>query len=263
MSFSLKNRLALITGASSGIGEQTALRFAEAGARLILTGRHAERLDWVARQAREKGAPEVLTLILDVSDREAVAGQLGNLPDQWKAVDILVNNAGVALGKDPIFRYDADDIEQMVDTNIKGLLFVTLAILPGMVERNRGHVVNMGSTAGHDVYPGGSVYNATKFAVNALNQGMKMDLTGTAIRVSSIDPGMVNTHFSTTRFKGDKKKADEVYADMTPLVAGDIADAILWVVTRPPHVNINQIIMMPTDQSSNSLVSRGGKRLFS
>lgn len=263
MSFSLKNHIALITGASSGIGEQTAYQFAETGARLILTGRNSDRLQAVARKSLEKGAPDVLPLILDVSDRKAVADRLGTLPDNWKAVDILVNNAGVALGKDPVYRYDADEIERMVDTNIKGLLYVTLAILPGMVERNRGHVVNMGSTAGHDVYPGGSIYNATKFAVNALNQGMKMDLTGTAIRVSSIDPGMVNTHFSTTRFRGDKKKADDVYADMTPLVAEDIADAILWVVTRPSHVNINQIIMMPTDQSSNSLVSRGGKRLFS
>lgn len=256
MSFSLKGKIACITGASSGIGKATAQIFAEAGASLILTARRKTLLDEVAEEIRKKTGVRILTIELDVRDQNKVERAFSSLPAEWKSIDILVNNAGLAMGKEKIQDYDLDEVRQMVETNILGLVYVTKAVLKGMTERKSGHIVNLGSTAGHEVYPGGSIYNATKFAVNALNQGMKMDTLGDNIRVTSVDPGMVNTDFSTIRFRGDKSKADSVYAGMTPLVAEDIADAIFWAVTRPAHVNINEIIMMPVDQSSNMLVHR-------
>ncbi|MBN8707362.1 MAG: SDR family NAD(P)-dependent oxidoreductase [Bacteroidetes bacterium] len=256
MSFSLKGKIACITGASSGIGKATAQVFAEAGANLILTARRKALLDEVAEEIRKKSGVKILTIELDVRSQEQVENAFSFLPAEWKSIDILVNNAGLAVGKDKIQDYNLDEVQTMVETNVLGLIYVTKAVLKGMTERKSGHVVNMGSTAGHEVYPGGSIYNATKFAVNALNQGMKMDTLGDNIRVTSVDPGMVNTDFSTTRFRGDKNKADSVYAGMKPLVAEDVADAILWAVTRPPHVNINEIIMMPVNQSSNLLVHR-------
>lgn len=256
MSFSLKGKIACITGASSGIGKATAQVFAEAGASLILTARRKSLLDEVAEEIRKKSGVKILTIELDVRSQEQVESAFSSLPAEWTSIDILVNNAGLAMGKDKLQDYNLDEVKQMVETNILGLVYVTKAVLKGMTERKSGHVVNLGSTAGHEVYPGGSIYNATKFAVNALNQGMKMDTLGDNIRVTSVDPGMVNTDFSTIRFRGDKSKADSVYAGMTPLVAEDIADAIFWAVTRPAHVNINEIIMMPVDQSSNMLVHR-------
>lgn len=256
MSFSLKGKIACITGASSGIGKATAQIFAEAGANLILTARRKPLLDTVAEEIRKKTGVRILTVGLDVRSQKQVESAFSSLPDEWSSIDILINNAGLAVGKDKIQDYNLEEVQTMVETNVLGLIYVTKAVLKSMTERKSGHIVNLGSTAGHEVYPGGSIYNATKFAVNALNQGMKMDTLGDNIRVTSVDPGMVNTDFSTIRFRGDKSKADSVYAGMTPLVAEDIADAILWAVTRPAHVNINEIIMMPVDQSSNLLVHR-------
>lgn len=256
MSISLKGKIACITGASSGIGKATAQVFSEAGASLILTARRKALLDEVAEELRKNTGVNILTIELDVRSQEQVEHAFSSLPTEWKSIDILVNNAGLAVGKDKIQDYNLAEAQTMVETNVLGLIYVTKAVLKGMTERKSGHVVNMGSTAGHEVYPGGSIYNATKFAVNALNQGMKMDTLGDNIRVTSVDPGMVNTDFSTIRFRGDKSKADSVYAGMKPLIAEDVADAILWAVTRPSHVNINEIIMMPVDQSSNMLVHR-------
>jgi len=256
MSVSLKGKIACITGASSGIGEATARVFAENGCDLILLARRKDVLDELAASMRETTGVRILTGELDVTDKKQVRNVFSGLPEEFRRIDILVNNAGLALGKDKLQEYNLEEAEQMVQTNILGLIYVTREVLKGMTERKSGHVVNLGSTAGHEVYPGGSIYNATKFAVNALNQGMKMDTLGDNIRVTSVDPGMVNTGFSTIRFRGDKAKADAVYAGMTPLVAEDIADAILWAVTRKPHVNINEIILMPVDQSSNLLVHR-------
>ncbi len=256
MSVSLKGKLACITGASSGIGEATARVFAENGCNLILLARRKAVLDELAASLIETTGVRILTGELDVTDKNQVRKVVSGFPEEFRQIDILVNNAGLALGKDKLQEYNLEEAEQMVQTNILGLIYVTREVLKGMTERKSGHVVNLGSTAGHEVYPGGSIYNATKFAVNALNQGMKMDTLGDNIRVTSVDPGMVNTGFSTIRFRGDKAKADAVYAGMTPLVAEDIADAILWAVTRKSHVNISEIIMMPVDQSSNLLVHR-------
>lgn len=256
MSVSLKGKLACITGASSGIGEATARVFAENGCNLILLARRKAVLDELAASLMETTGVRILTGELDVTDKNQVRKVVSGFPEEFRQIDILVNNAGLALGKDKLQEYNLEEAEQMVQTNILGLIYVTREVLKGMTERKSGHVVNLGSTAGHEVYPGGSIYNATKFAVNALNQGMKMDTLGDNIRVTSVDPGMVNTGFSTIRFRGDKAKADAVYAGMTPLVAEDIADAILWAVTRKSHVNISEIIMMPVDQSSNLLVHR-------
>lgn len=246
----------LVTGASAGIGEACARAFAAAGARLVLTARRRERLEALADELRAAHGTECLLLTFDVRDAGAVQAAVGGLPAEWAAVDVLVNNAGLGRGLEPLHTGDPGDWDEMVDTNVKGLLYVTRAVTPGMVERGRGHVINLGSVAGHEVYPGGAVYCATKHAVDAVTRGLRMDLLGTRVRVSTIDPGMVETEFSVIRFHGDRERAERVYRGMTPLTAADIADAVLWVATRPPHVNVDQIILKPTDQASATMVHR-------
>ena len=249
-------RTVLVTGASAGIGAACARAFAGAGARLVLAARRAERLEALAAELRDAHGTGCHLLELDVRDAEGVAAALGALPPEWAEVDVLVNNAGLGRGLEKAHEGDPADWDEMVDTNVKGLLYVTRAVVPGMVARGRGHVVNVGSVAGHEVYPGGAVYCATKHAVGAITKGLRMDLLGSGVRVSTVDPGMVETEFSVVRFHGDRERADRVYAGMTPLVADDVADAVLWCATRPPHVNVDEIIIKPTDQASATLVSR-------
>ncbi len=242
----------LITGASSGIGEATARAFAHNGAHLVLVARRIQRLRGLAAQL-----PVATHLIeLDIRKRHAVAAALAALPDPFRAVDVLVNNAGLSRGLDPLHEGREDDWEEMIDTNVKGLLYVTRAVLPGMVARGRGHIVNVGSVAGHEPYARGNVYCATKAAVRALNKAMRLDLLGTGIRVTCIDPGMVATEFSEVRFHGDRERAAKVYENTRPLSAADVAEAILWCVSLPARVNAEQILLMPTDQASPSAVHR-------
>jgi 3-hydroxy acid dehydrogenase / malonic semialdehyde reductase len=253
---SLKNKIIFITGASSGIGAACAKIFAATGAKLILAARRIDRLQELANKLTENDyiSPESIYLIqLDVRDRPVVESAISNLPKEWSSIDILINNAGLSRGLDKLHEGEFQDWEEMIDTNIKGLLYLTRYILPGMVERNCGHVVNIGSIAGHQTYPKGNVYCGTKAAVKAISEGLKQDLLGTPIRVTSIDPGMVETEFSEVRFHGDGDRAKKVYQGLTPLTAADVADAILFSVTRSPHVNINEIIMMPVDQASATL----------
>ena len=252
--FSLHNRLALITGASSGIGEACARQFASAGADLILTARRGDRLALLAQELHQTYGITVRCLTFDVRDRAAVDASLTSLAED--PIDILVNNAGLSRGLSPLHQGDIEDWEEMIDTNLKGLLYVTRALLPGMVARQRGHLVNLGSIAGRQTYPGGNVYCGTKAAVRAISEGLKLDLVGTPIRVTDIQPGLVDTEFSTVRFHGDRDRADRTYQGMTPLSGDDIAEIILFAVTRPAHVNISELLVMPTDQSSTTLVHR-------
>jgi len=247
---SVKDKIVCITGASSGIGAACAEVFAREGSALILSARRGERLENVARTIRERYRVKVHSMCLDVTRQRDVENVFASLPEEWQAIDILVNNAGLSRGLDKIQEGKIQDWEEMIDTNVKGLLYVSRAVLPGMVQRNRGHVVNIGSIAGRQLYPGGNVYCASKFAVRALNQGMKMDLLGTQVRVSSVDPGLVETEFSEVRFHGDKERAKMVYADMRPLNGDDVAEAILFCATRPPHVNILEVVLVPTAQAS-------------
>ena len=221
----------------------------------MLAARRAGRLEEMADKLRGAGT-DVLALELDVGDAAAVADTLGGLAPEWRDVDVLVNNAGLGRGLDKLWEGDPADWDEMVDTNVKGLLYVTRAVLPGMVERGRGHVINLGSVAGHEVYPGGAVYCATKHAVGAITRGLRMDVLGTGVRVSTVDPGMVETEFSVVRFHGDQAKADSVYAGMTPLTADDVADCITFAVTRPSHVNIDTMVVMPRDQAAATTVHR-------
>ncbi len=241
---------ALVTGATSGFGRAIALRLAQAGCHVAVTGRRAERLDQLAEEIRSAHKVEVLPLVFDVRDREAVAKALGASQSLLSNAGILVNNAGLALALDPVQSGNPDDWDQMIDTNVKGLLYLTRAVLPGMVERGRGHVVNIGSVAGHQVYAGGAVYSATKFAVRAISDSLRYDLLGTGIRVTNVEPGLAETEFSLVRFKGDSGRAGAVYEGTHPLHADDVADAVHWAVTRPPHVNVQSILLMPTDQAA-------------
>ncbi len=252
----LKNKTILITGASSGIGAACAAKFAESGARLLLCSRRIEKLNELAAQLQSKYNIEVHAFQLDVSQHIKVVEALKSLPTNWNIVDVLINNAGLAAGLDTIQDASIQDWEEMINTNIKGLLYVTKEILPQMLDKNSGHIINIGSVAGHYVYPKGAVYCATKHAVNALSSGLRMDLFGTRIRVSSIDPGAVETNFSLVRFKGDEKRAASVYEGMEPLTPEDVADAVLYCATRPQHVNVSEVIIMPTDQASATMVSR-------
>ena len=253
----LTGRTVLVTGASAGIGEACGRAFAAEGARLILVARRAGRLVELAEKLRG-GGTDVFLLELDVRDAQAVSERIGGLPAEWRDVDVLVNNAGLGRGLDKLWQGAPADWDEMVDTNVKGLLYVTGAVVPRMVERGRGHVINLGSVAGHEVYPGGAVYCATKHAVAAITKGLRMDVLGTGIRVSTVDPGMVETEFSVVRFHGDEERAKNVYRGMTALTADDIAETIVWVATRPPHVCIDEIIIKPTDQASATMVSRRG-----
>jgi serine 3-dehydrogenase len=257
--YNLKDRIVFVTGASSGIGRATAVAAGRAGANLIVAARRTERLAELVRFLQEEVGVRALAVPMDVTDREGVRSAVAALPASWRAIDVLVNNAGKALGLATSFETTAEHLNGMLDTNVKGLLHVTQAVLPGMLERGRGHVINIGSTAGHWVYPGGTVYCASKHAVHALNEGLKMDVHGTPIRVSAVSPGLVETEFSLVRFEGDADRADSVYANMTPLTPEDVADAILWCATRPPHVNISEVLMMCVDQSHATLVNRKSK----
>jgi serine 3-dehydrogenase len=254
--FDLTDRLAFITGASSGIGAACAEAFARAGARLLLCARRTDRLTTVADRLRRTHDADVYTLTLDVREDAAVQEAYAGLPAAWQTIDVLVNNAGLSRGLDPAYANTPEQIDTMVDTNVKGLLYVTRAVVPGMVERERGHVINIGSTAGHGVYPGGTVYCATKHAVGAITRGLKMDLHGTPIRVSTVDPGLVETEFSLVRFDGNADRADAVYDTTEPLTPADVADAVLWCASRPPHANVQEVILMPTVQSSPSMIAR-------
>lgn len=254
--FTLNSQTILITGASAGIGKACAELFAKAGARLILVARRKEKLDRLSKHLHTTYSTEVLPLELDVQSQQSVEAAIGSLPIEWQDIDVLVNNAGLSRGLSPLHRGEINDWEEMIDTNVKGLLYVSRAVIPGMVERKKGNVVNIGSIAGREVYPGGNVYCASKHAVRALTKGMQIDLNGTGVRVSTVDPGMVETEFSVVRFHGDKAKADSVYNGMTPLTAMDVAEAILFCITRPVHVNVHEVLLMPTDQASATIVNR-------
>jgi 3-hydroxy acid dehydrogenase / malonic semialdehyde reductase len=253
---SVSDKIVLITGASSGIGAACARLFAQAGAKLLLLARRRDRLEKLALDLEQEFGCAIHWLPLDVSDRPTLEDALQSLPEAWTAIDILVNNAGLSRGLDKLHEGSIQDWEEMIDTNLKGLLYVTRAVLPGMVHRGRGHIINIGSVAGHQTYPNGNVYCATKAAVRTLSEGMRLDLLGTPIRVSSVDPGMVETEFSEVRFRGDTERAEKVYQGLTPLTAEDIADVVFFCATRPAHVNISEVLVMPTDQASPTLVHR-------
>ena len=258
--FATMNRLAgkrvLITGASSGFGAAMARRFAEQGCDLLLSARRVERVEDLAAELRKSHGVAVRADGLDVKDRDAVAAYVADLAAEKQIPDILVNNAGKARGLDKLHEGVLEHWEDMIDTNVKGLLYMTRAVVPHMVARNSGHVINLGSTAGHWAYPKGAVYNATKFGVRAITEGLNMDLLGTKVRVSSVDPGMAETEFSAVRFDGDTSKAKDVYKGVKPLSADDVADMVLYVANVPDHVNILDVVMMCTAQRSVTLVHR-------
>ena len=254
--YSLKDSLIFITGASSGIGASCARQFAELGAKLLLAARRSDRIEALARELRNEKKVQVHTLTLDVRRQPDVERTLLSLPDEWKSIDVLVNNAGLSRGLDKLQDGKITDWDEMIDTNIKGLLYVTRAILPGMISRGRGHIINIGSIAGHWVYPSGNVYCASKHAVRALSEGLKMDLLGTPIRISSVDPGLVETEFSIVRFHGDRERAKKTYEGLQPLSPDDVADAAVYCATRPLHVNINEVVVMPVAQASATMVHR-------
>ena len=257
---SVQNQIVLITGASSGIGAACAKIFARGGAKLILAARRIDKLDRLAKELVETGviasANQIYLLELDVRDRPKVESAVNTLPEAWKAIDILINNAGLSRGLDKLHEGNFQDWEEMIDTNVKGLLYMTRYIVPGMVNRNRGHVINIGSIAGRETYPKGNVYCATKAAVKAISEGLKQDLLGTPVRVTQIEPGLVETEFSNVRFHGDAEKAKNVYQGLTPLTGDDVADVVYFCATRSPHVNISEILLVPTDQATATLVHR-------
>jgi len=249
------NKTVLITGATSGIGLGCARKFAQNGDRLILTGRNEQRLNEIRKELTEKGT-EVLTLAFDVRNREVAEKLMTELPEEWKKIDVLVNNAGLALGLDPEYEGNLDEWETMIDTNIKGLLTMTRLVVPGMVERNSGHIINIGSVAGDAAYAGGNVYCATKAAVKALTDGLRIDVINTAIRVTNLKPGLVETNFSNVRFRGDNERADSLYRGIKPLVGDDIADVAVYTANAPEHVQIAEVLILATHQASASMVVR-------
>ncbi len=249
------NKTVLITGATSGIGQACARKFAENGDRLILTGRNEQRLAELQKELSSRGT-EVITLAFDVRDREVARKSLENLPEQWKKIDVLVNNAGLALGLEAEYKGCMDDWETMIDTNVKGLLTMTRLVVPGMVERNCGHVINVGSVAGDAAYAGGNVYCATKAAVKALTDGLRIDVADTAVRVTNLKPGLVETNFSVTRFYGDTERAANVYKGVKPLTGDDIADVAVYAANAPEHVQIAEVLILATHQANGSYVVR-------
>ena len=253
---SLKNKIVFITGASSGIGKACAFAFAKEGANLILAARRLDRINNISSSLIREYNLKVLTLEMDVRNYQQVKSSISNLPEEWKQIDVLINNAGLARGFSKVYEGKIDHWEEMIDTNIKGLLYVTRQVLPYMVERKSGQIINIGSTAGHEVYPYGNVYCATKFAVNALTQSIRLDVLDKNIKVSTVDPGMVRTEFSNVRFSGNKEKVDKVYEGLIPLSAEDVAETVLFCATRPLHVNINEIIITPSAQASSTQVFR-------
>lgn len=248
----LNGRTALVTGASSGIGEACARALAAAGARVIVCARRGRRL---AALADELGN-ETHVLELDVRDRDQVTAAIRGLPERWQEIDLLVNNAGLAAGADALPGGDPDHWDRMLDTNVKGVLWVTRAVVPGMIDRGHGDVITIGSIAGRETYPGGAVYCASKAAVDRITTGLRMDLLGTGIRVTAIDPGLVETEFSTVRYDGDRERAAAVYQGMQPLRGSDIADVVVWTADRPPHVQIADVLVLPTAQASATRVAR-------
>lgn len=249
------NKTVLITGATSGIGLGCARKFAENGDRLILTGRNEKRLEEIRRELEEKGT-KVLILTFDVRDSQKAKQQIDNLPEEWKEIDVLVNNAGLALGLEPEYEGDLNDWEVMIDTNIKGLLTMTRLVVPGMVERNSGHIINIGSVAGDAAYAGGNVYCATKAAVKALTDGLRIDVANTAIRVTTLKPGLVETNFSNVRFHGDNERATKVYQGIKPLTGDDIADVAVYAANAPAHIQIAEVLILATHQASGSVIVR-------
>jgi len=254
----LEGKIVFITGASSGIGAATALAFAQEGARLLLAARRIPRLRATAEKALLSGAKAVHCLELDVRDRRDVQNAVDSLPDDWAHIEVLVNNAGLSRGLDKLYMGSPEDWDEMIDTNVKGMLYVTRSVVPGMVVRGHGHVVNLGSTAGEITYPNGAVYCATKAAERALNDGLRQDLLGTPVRVTSIDPGMVETDFSLVWFHGDEERAAKVYKGLIPLDPEDVADAIVWAVSRPAHVNIARVSLTTIHQANSLLFHRNG-----
>ncbi|MBQ6916315.1 MAG: SDR family NAD(P)-dependent oxidoreductase [Prevotella sp.] len=248
-------KIVLITGATSGIGEACARKFAQNGDKVILTGRNQVRMTAIANELKAQGA-EVLTLMFDVRDREAARQAIESLPAEWQEIDVLVNNAGLALGLEPEFEGNSDDWDGMIDTNVKGLLTMTRLIVPGMVARDRGHVINMGSVAGDAAYAGGNVYCATKAAVKALSDGLRIDVANTAVRVTNLKPGLVETNFSNIRFHGDEERAANVYKGIKPLTGDDIADVAVYAANAPAHVQIAEVLILATHQASGSVIVR-------
>ena len=246
----------LITGASSGIGEGCARKFASQGARLILNSRSTDKLTALAEELKEKYDAECYVMPFDVCNREAAATALNALPQEWKSIDVLINNAGLAIGVDKEHEGSLDEWDVMIDTNIKALLSMTRLVVPGMVERGRGHIINIGSIAGDAAYPGGSVYCATKAAVKALSDGLRIDLVDTPLRVTNIKPGLVETNFSVVRFRGDKEKADNVYRGIKPLNGDDIAEVAYFAASAPEHMQVAEILVMPTYQATGTIVSK-------
>ncbi len=252
----LKNKIAFITGATAGIGLATAEKFAKHAYNLIICGRRKEKLEEIAENLRRLNNIKVLAVCMDVRNNEDVQNQINNLPEDWKKIDILVNNAGLAVGLNALQDGIIEDWERMIDTNIKGLLFVSKAIMPLMIENGKGHIINIGSIAGREIYPNGNVYCGTKAAVQSITYGMRMDLLKHGIKVTLIEPGAVETEFSVVRFKGDQERADNVYKGFKPLCGSDIADAIYYVTSLPPHVNINDMLIMPTAQAAAGLIDK-------
>ncbi len=245
----------LITGATSGIGLGCARKFAENGDRLILTGRNAEKLEAIRKELSEKGT-QVITFAFDVRDSKAARMAIESLPQEWQQIDVLVNNAGLALGLEPEYEGNLNDWEIMIDTNIKGLLNMTRLIVPQMVKRNSGHIINIGSVAGDAAYAGGNVYCATKAAVKALTDGLRIDVADTAVRVTNLKPGLVETNFSNIRFKGDTERAAKLYQGIKPLTGDDIADVAVYAANAPAHVQIAEVLILATHQASGSVIVR-------
>jgi 3-hydroxy acid dehydrogenase / malonic semialdehyde reductase len=253
---SLQGKIVLITGASSGIGRSTAIAFAREGARLLVCARRLEPLEELGPTLATVGAPAVHGFQLDVQKRADVEAAIARLPADWRDIDVLVNNAGLSRGLAKVYEDDPQNWEEMIDTNIKGLLYVTRCIVPGMVARGRGHVINLGSTAAYITYANGAVYCASKAAEKSISEGLKIDLMGTPVRVTSVDAGMVETNFSNIRFRGDEEKAAKVYQNITLLQPEDVADAIVWAASRPAHVNIHTVVMTTIDQANSVVFHR-------
>ena len=247
------NKIVLITGASSGIGEGCARKFASEGARLILNARSVDKLEALAQDLKEKYGTDSYVMPFDVRDRKAASEALASLPAEWQAIDVLINNAGLVIGVDKEHEGDLDEWDIVIDTNIKSLLSMTRMVVPGMVERGCGHIINIGSIAGDAAYPGGSVYCATKAAVKALSDGLRIDLVDTPLRVTNIKPGMVETNFSVVRFRGDKDKADNVYKGIRPLTGEDIAEVAYFAASAPEYMQIAEVLVMPTNQATGTI----------
>jgi 3-hydroxy acid dehydrogenase / malonic semialdehyde reductase len=255
---SLQGKTVLITGAGSGIGRSTAIAFAREGSRLVICGRRLEPLEELRKTLASAGAPAVHSFELDVQNRAEVEAAIANLPADWREIDVLVNNAGLSRGLAKLYEDDPQNWDEMIDTNVKGLLYVTRCVVPGMVARGRGHVINLGSTAAYITYANGAVYCASKAAEKSISEGLKIDLMGTPVRVTSVDAGMVETNFSSVRFRGDEERAAKVYQDITPLQPEDVADAIVWAASRPAHVNIHTVVMTTIDQANSMVFHRHG-----